>query len=112
MLNFLKRNSSVINVSAQEAHDIITKSKDILILDVRTPGEFSNGHIPGAINIPHNILPVRLNELDKFKDKTIIVHCEAGGRSASAVRILEQNGFKNIYHMYKGFSSWKYEVAR
>lgn len=112
MFSFYRSNSNAINVSIDEAHELIINNKDILILDVRTPAEFMSGHIPNAINIPYNILPVRINEIEKYKNRIILVHCQSGGRSSSAVAILEQNGFTKIYHMNRGFGAWKYEVTR
>ena len=62
-----------------------------LLLDVRTPGEFSAGAIPGAKNIPVQSLGSRLGELPK--DKPIVVYCASGMRSASALGLLKKNGF-------------------
>ena len=68
-----------------------------LILDVRSKGEFSNGHIKGAINIPVEQLG---NNLNRLKDKTrhIITCCESGARSASAKHILISNGYLHVYN--------------
>jgi len=64
------------------------------LVDVRTPGEFLDGHVKGSINIPLNTIPAQLS---KFKNKkNIIVFCLSGGRSSQAKSILEQNGFTNV----------------
>jgi rhodanese-related sulfurtransferase len=64
------------------------------LVDVRTPSEFTEGHVKGSINIP---LDQVANQLDKFKEKEqIIVFCRSGNRSGQAKMILEQNGFKNV----------------
>jgi len=68
-----------------------------IILDVRTPGEFSTGHIMGAINIPVDKLSQNLNKL-KAKNKPIITCCASGMRSASAKGILQSKGYNNIYN--------------
>lgn len=68
-----------------------------IILDVRTTGEFSNGHIKGSINIPVDKLGANLNKL-KSKNKTVITCCASGMRSASAKSILKSNGFTNVYN--------------
>jgi rhodanese-related sulfurtransferase len=68
-----------------------------LILDVRSYGEFANGHIEGSINIPVNKLEENIHKL-KDKSKPIITCCASGMRSASAKGILETNGFANIYN--------------
>lgn len=64
------------------------------VLDVRTVGEYSSDHIPGARNIPVDAISNRLQEIPR--DKTVVVYCAAGGRSASARDILIRNGFKDV----------------
>jgi rhodanese-related sulfurtransferase len=68
-----------------------------IVLDVRTSGEFSTGHIKGSINIPVNALSKNLAKL-KSKNKPIIACCASGMRSASAKGILKSNGFSNVYN--------------
>ena len=64
------------------------------LVDVRTRGEFVEGHVKGSVNIPLDTIP---NQLAKFKNKkNIIVFCRSGGRSSQAKSILEQNGFTNV----------------
>ena len=68
-----------------------------IILDVRTSGEFSAGHIKGSINIPVNSLAHNLAKL-KAKNKPVITCCASGMRSASAKSILQSNGFSDVYN--------------
>jgi rhodanese-related sulfurtransferase len=68
-----------------------------IILDVRTSGEFSTGHIKGSINIPVNSLTHNLSKL-KSKNRPVITCCASGSRSASAKSILQSNGFPNVYN--------------
>ena len=63
-----------------------------VLLDVRTPGEFAAGHLEGAINIPVQDLGKRMTEL-KDKNKTVVVYCRSGARSASAAATLESAGY-------------------
>jgi len=64
------------------------------LVDVRTAGEFADGHVKGSVNIPLDRVQ---NQLAKFKNKkNIIVFCRSGGRSSQAKSILEQNGFTNV----------------
>jgi phage shock protein E len=66
------------------------------LVDVRTPVEFSEGHVKGSVNIPLNTVPA---QLAKFKNKNnIIVFCRSGARSSQAKSILEQNGFTNVFN--------------
>jgi len=68
-----------------------------IVIDVRTPGEFSAGHIEGSVNIPLNKLSHNLHKL-KAKNKPIITCCASGMRSASAKGILHSNGYENVYN--------------
>lgn len=71
-------------------------SEGAQILDVRTASEFSNGHIKGSVNVPLNKLPQYLPKL-KDKQKSLIVCCASGSRSAQAMGVLKYHGFTNIY---------------
>jgi len=67
---------------------------DSFLVDVRTPGEFADGHVKGSVNIPLDNVAA---ELELFKNKkNIIVFCRSGGRSGMAKSILEQHGFTNV----------------
>jgi rhodanese-related sulfurtransferase len=66
------------------------------LVDVRTPGEFAEGHVKGSVNIPLDRVP---SQLAKFKNKkNIVVFCMSGGRSSQAKAILEQNGIANVFN--------------
>lgn len=67
------------------------------ILDVRTPEEFAGNHYPGAMNIPLNELPQRLDEVREMK-QPIVAYCRSGNRSGVAVSILKQNGLTDVYN--------------
>ncbi len=69
--------------------------KGALIVDVRTPNEYAREHYPGAINIPIQSLPLRLEELGS-KEKEIILYCQSGGRSSKAKSFLNGEGFSNV----------------
>jgi len=82
--------------SAPEADFSELVKQGALILDVRTKGEFSQGHIKGSTNIPVDELKMHLSKLKK--DQTIITCCRSGNRSAMAKSVLEQNGFKEVHN--------------
>ncbi len=85
--------------STSTANDPVAMvSNGALLLDVRTPGEFGNGHIQGAVNIPVDQLQARLAELGA-KDKSIVVYCQSGGRSAAAKSLLDRAGFTTVYDL-------------
>jgi NADPH-dependent 2,4-dienoyl-CoA reductase/sulfur reductase-like enzyme/rhodanese-related sulfurtransferase len=78
--------------------------KDFLV-DVRTPKEFAEGSLPGAINIPLDELRCRINELPK--NRTIHIYCQIGLRGYLASRILLQNGFEKVYNLSGGYRLWE-----
>ena len=78
----------------------ISSIKDMIkagakIVDVRSAGEFADEAYPGAINVPLNILPAKLADLGP-KDGPIVLYCASGARSASAARLLKQEGYTNV----------------
>src|SRR4051812_27140457 len=95
------------NISIDEAAKLVSSNMNIVVLDVRTPREFQAGHIKGATNINFNDkeFAKRVAALDK--NKTYIVHCAAGGRSAKACEQIKTMDFKNMLHMNQGFNAWK-----
>ena len=74
-----------------------------ILVDVRTPEEFREGRIPGAVNIPLQSLQSRLAELPQ--DETIVLYCRSGNRSADAARILARAGYESVYDM-GGIIAW------
>jgi rhodanese-related sulfurtransferase len=94
------------DLSPTEAVQVINH-QDALVLDVREDNEFRDGHIVDARHIPLGALNKRLNELDAFKDKPVVVSCRSGHRSASACGLLKKAGFTNIYNLRGGMMAWQ-----
>jgi len=86
---------------------MLVNKQDALMLDVREPAEFANGRILNARNIPVAHLENRLGELEKFKDRPVIVHCATGQRAGTAVTILKRAGFASAVGLTGGFPAWK-----
>jgi len=80
---------------------------DALVLDVREDKEYAEGHIPKAKHIPLGQLADRLNELDKFKNKPVLVTCRSGQRSARACGMLKKAGFETVYNQAGGIIAWE-----
>jgi len=76
-----------------------------MLLDVRTPEEYAEGHIAGAKLIPVQVLAEHLNDVPK--DKQVYVYCHSGARSARASKLLAANGFSHIENMEGGIVAWK-----
>ncbi|MCA9914215.1 MAG: rhodanese-like domain-containing protein, partial [Anaerolineae bacterium] len=75
-----------------------------LLIDVRTPAEYASGHIAGSINIPVEELSNRLSEVPQGEE--IVVYCRSGNRSATAARILADNGYSPVYDL-GGIIAWQ-----
>ena len=80
---------------------------DALVLDVREDKEYAEGHIPKAKHIPLGQLADRLNELDKFRNKPVLVTCRSGQRSARACGMLKKAGFETVYNQAGGIIAWE-----
>jgi len=81
----------------------VSATKQHLLLDVRTPDEFANEHIAGAVNISVQTLPDRLSEVPR--DIPVVIYCHSGNRSAQAARILSDAGYTNLYDL-GGINAW------
>ncbi len=78
-----------------------------VVLDVREDGEYHNGHIINSLHIPQNHLKTRLQELDKHKDRAIIVSCRSGSRSGQTCALLKKQGFESVYNLAGGVMAWQ-----
>jgi glyoxylase-like metal-dependent hydrolase (beta-lactamase superfamily II)/rhodanese-related sulfurtransferase len=90
--------------SASELADRMAADQEMLVVDVRTPGEYAGAHIQGSIHIPWHELRTRHNELDK--NRRIVLVCGTGVRAGIAASILRKNGFSDIIILAGGFSGW------
>jgi rhodanese-related sulfurtransferase len=78
-----------------------------VVLDVRTPEEYAAGHIPGAVNIPHDQLRDRVAELGADPGAEIVVHCQSGRRASMAEDVLHGAGFTNVVDLEGHMAAWK-----
>lgn len=94
------------DIDIATAKKIMSNSKDYVLLDVRTPGEVANGKIGNALemDIKSPDFKTKLSKLDK--DKQYIVYCHVGGRSSSAMKIMKDMGFKQVYNLMPGYKGW------
>jgi rhodanese-related sulfurtransferase len=92
------------DVSVEETRELIETKSKLVILDVRTKGEYNDGHVKEAMLIPLSELEARLDEISK--DTELLVYCRTGNRSSSAVSILKSNGYTKIFHMKDGITAW------
>ena len=76
----------------------------LFVLDVRTPQEYAEGHVPGAVNVPQDQLASRLAEVPK--DKDVVIYCRSGRRSALAADVLAANGYSRLSHLEGDMNAW------
>ena len=85
----------------------LINNEDVVLLDVREPAETSGGKISKAIQIPVGSVAQRVGELDKHKNKNVIVYCKTGARSGLACRELNKAGFEKVYSLSGGITAWQ-----
>jgi len=98
---------SASKISLISTEDLNKVNKDILLIDVRTPGEYASGHVENSVNIDFRASNFKdlIGELDKNQD--VYVYCKVGGRSASAAKMMEDMGFNKIYDLKGGIMQWE-----
>jgi len=100
------------NLNSSEFEKAVENNADAVIIDVRTAGEFSEGIIPGAINI--DMMGGSFTEQVKALDpnKSYFLYCRSGARSASACGAMQQWGFKKLYNLSGGMMMWEGKIAQ
>lgn len=100
---------NVTDVTAARARELIGENEDngdFIILDVRAPGEYAQGHIEGAVNVDYDSRSFKDELTQLGKDETYLVYYRTGRRSSGALKVMGELGFKNVYHMNKGITDW------
>ena len=98
-----------VNITAEEAKQIMDSEEGYIILDVRTQEEYDEGHIPGATQISLEEIAEKAEVVLTDKDQLILVYCRSGRRSKIAAEALVELGYTNIKE-FGGISDWPYEV--
>jgi rhodanese-related sulfurtransferase len=93
-------------IGTQELVRLVNKEK-ATVLDVRERGEFMEGHIVDAVNIPYALLESRIDELSQYKDSPVVIACKVGQHSGAAGTLLQKNGFTNVTRLTGGYSEWR-----
>ena len=100
-----------INITPDEAKRIMDSGEEYVLLDVREQNEYDEGHIPGAILIPHDQIREQAESVLTDKDQLILVYCRSGRRSKLASEDLVELGYTNIME-FGGIIDWPYEVEK
>lgn len=103
--------NSYQQVDTEAAKELMDTEDDYVILDARTQTEYDEGHIPGAILIPHDTVATAAENALPDKDQLILVYCRSGNRSKEASQALVDLGYTNVVE-FGGINSWPYEVEK
>lgn len=87
--------------------ELLQNQQAPLLLDVRSPEEFQQGHIQGAVNIPYDQLAAKSNQLEQYKNEQIIVYCRSGRRANVAENILLEQGFTQVFDLKGHMNLWQ-----
>lgn len=104
----LATSSSFANIGVEEFAKLIAQP-EVIVLDVRTPSEFAEGHIEGSINVDVNApdFKKQIASLKLKKDAKFAVYCRSGRRSSNACNILSEEGYKDLSNLNTGIIGWK-----
>lgn len=108
LLNLITLSVFAADTKSIRAEQIVNASaQDMLILDVRSSSEYADGHIPGAINIPHDELQDRINEITANQASSVVVYCRSGHRAGLAANILAEHHFSNVLLLEGHMKGWQ-----
>lgn len=102
--------ASYTKISQDEAMQMMQEQEDYLIVDVRRPDEFAEGHIAGAINVPNEDITDEMPELLPDKDQVLLIYCRSGNRSKDASQKLADMGYTKVYE-FGGINTWEGEIV-
>lgn len=97
-------------MTASELNALLETGVQPLLIDVREAHELANGVIEGAIHIPMNDVPARLEDFASYKDKCVVLICRSGKRSAQVGQFMEHVGFTDVINLDGGMNSWAADV--
>lgn len=109
-IRLFKRERNIKDITKEEMFQIITKIKNVILLDVRSIQEYNEGHFQGAINIPFYELEKDAEKIIKDKNAIIIAYCSAGIRSKKAMKTLNKMGYNNLYNVNEGIDAWQIKL--
>lgn len=104
--------AEVVNIDASKFAQM-SKDSNVVIIDVRTPGEVASGYIPGAskfIDVNSSEFEKQISQLDT--NKTYLVYCRSGARSSNASNYMINNGFKKVYNLNGGIMGWPGDIKK
>ncbi|MBE6899438.1 MAG: rhodanese-like domain-containing protein [Ruminococcaceae bacterium] len=106
-----EKGSVYMNINPEKAKEMMEDLEEFVLLDARAEEEFSEGHIPGAIVIPHDEIEERAEAEIPEKDVPVFVYCRSGRRSKIAAEALVSLGYSEVYE-FGGIIDWPYEIEQ
>ena len=110
LLSGCSTGASYNRITQDEALQMMQEGSDYLIVDVRRPDEFAEGHIAGAINVPNETIEDEMPEALPDKEQILLIYCRSGNRSKEAAQKLTDMGYTNVYE-FGGISTWEGEIV-
>ncbi len=116
LMDFVKAAKACIQeVAPEQLKEMMGQQPELLLVDVRESSEHEQGHAKGALLVPRGILeaaadptyPKHVPELSAGRDRTVVLYCATGGRSAMAAAVLQMMGFHKVYSLAGGFTQWE-----
>ena len=99
--------AGIEEVDAVRARELLDSPEPPLLVDIREPDEWSEGHLPGAIHVPRGNLESRIERAAPDRAQPIVLYCQAGNRSAFGAKTLEELGYENVVSLAGGYTDWK-----
>lgn len=100
------------NIDGKKVEELISNTKELLVVDVRAKEDYDNGHIENSVNIPFDEFENRIDEMKEYKDKTVLLYCTSGNKSEKDSKILAKEGFENVYNATDGVAEYEYELVK
>lgn len=91
-------------IDSESLHGRIASGEDVLLVDIRTPAEISQGAIPDAMQLPMHLIPIKISELPR--DRDVVLYCRSGARSYQACAYLMQQGYDRVLNLRGGIIAW------
>ncbi len=105
MLIFTERRKAAPSVTPQQA-TVMGNDDDTLMLDIRSAADFKTGRVLNSKNIPFAELSKRMDDLQKHRDKPVVLICKTGQTAGSAANMLRKDGYTKVYRMTGGMVEW------
>lgn len=106
----IRQSNAFLNLDVKSFAEKIIKDKEVIILDVRTPAEFAQGAIKGAINIDVSASNFKDKVATLDKEKSYLIYCRSGMRSVKACNIMSENGYRQLFNLLGGYQAWSSNV--